>query len=408
MERFKVAATQTSVIDPVQMMVHTRTIVNPLTGAKLTGKIGANDEVNILYSADELENQTPDGKNEYAHFPLIRYKRNLKNESYVGFLYTGREAEAFDNRVFGLDGQIRLNKSTMFEFNGFNSHTIDSLSSNPGNSFGAVISHDTRNLKYKLSFNSVDANFHVETGYITRTGISQVGGSLTPILYPGSKVFNRLDFELFTSYTRDRIFAMNETYNYASMQVRTQGRGLFKVKYLLSNEVFMGERFNTGGVNVLLSGAAGNWFEGRVSYSRMNGIYYAADPEQGKYNKITSTFNFQPLQKLNAELNFSWYDFAVDGSSGKIYNYPIERLKVTYQFNKYLFLRGIAEYNGYSKDLLNDVLLSFTYIPGTVGHIGYGSVFQQTDNELNFFDQNIRPEQQQRGFFIKLSYLIRS
>ncbi len=408
MEKFKVAATQTSVIDPIQMMVHTRTIVNPLTGAKLTGKISKKDEVNILYSADELERNTEDGKKDYAHFPLFRYKRNLKNESFVGFLYTGREATEFDNRVFGIDGQIRLNKSTMFEYNGFHSSTIDSVGTKPGNSFGLLLNHDTRNLNYQLSFKSVDEDFHVETGYLTRTGIYQLAGLLMPKLYPGNKVFNRLDFELFTTYTRDRIYNMNETYNFVSAQVRTQGRGIFKIKFLLSNEVFAGELFNTGGVNVLLGGAAGNWFEGYVVYRRMNGIYYNASPEQGKYNKITSMFNFQPRPKLNAEASISWYDFVSDVNGEKIYNYPIERLKVTYQFNKYLFLRGIAEYNGYNKELLCDALLSFTYIPGTVGHIGYGALFAQTDRDLSFFDENHQPVQQQRGFFIKLSYLIRS
>jgi len=140
----------------------------------------------------------------------------------------------------------------------------------------------------------------------------------------------------------------------------------------------------------------------------MNGIYYSENPTSGKYNKITSSFNFQPWAKMNAEFNFYWYDFVKDRETEKAYSYPIERLKLSYQFNKYLFLRGIGEYNGYSKTLLADLLLSFTYIPGTVGHIGYGSLYQQTNSELNFFDDEVNPVQQQRGIFIKLSYLIRS
>jgi len=408
MEKFNIAATQSSVIDPVQSMVHTRTIVNPLTGIKLSGKVSRKDEINVLYSADELEIKTENGKNNYAHFPLVRYKRNLKNESFLGFLYTGRESEISNNRVFGFDGQIRLNKSTLFEFNGFNSQTKNLSNSSPGNSFGILLNHDTRNLSYKLSLKGVDEDFHVETGFITRTGTYQAAGLLMPKFYPGTKVVNRMDFELFTTFTRDRIYNMNESYNFVAMQIQTQGRGIFKIKYLASNEVFKGERFNTGGVNVLLGGAAGNWFSGYVVYRRMNGIYYSANPEQGKYNKITSLFNFQPWTKLNAELSFSWYDFTIDGHLEKVYNYPIERLKLTYQFNKYLFLRGIAEYNGYQKRLLSDVLLSFTYIPGTVGHIGYGSIFTQDNQNLSFFNDQTNPIEQQRGIFIKLSYLIRS
>ncbi|NQU87913.1 MAG: hypothetical protein HQ541_19360 [Mariniphaga sp.] len=75
---------------------------------------------------------------------------------------------------------------------------------------------------------------------------------------------------------------------------------------------------------------------------------------------------------------------------------------------KYLFLRGIAEYNGHNNRLLTDMLLSFTYIPGTVGHISYGSVFHQTDPSLSFFNDQRNPIELKRGIFIKLSYLIRS
>ena len=407
-EKFNIAATQTSFIDPIQSMVHTRTIVNPLTGVKLSGKVSKKDEVNLLYSVDEIPGDIETDKNKYAHFPLVRYKRNLKDESFLGFLYTGREAEQSGNRVFGVDGQIRLNKSTLLEFNGFNSQTEILSDSKSGNSYGILLGHDTRNLFYNLSFKNVDQDFHVETGYITRTGLYQVAGWLMPKFYPGKKMINRMDFELFANFSRDLIYNMNETYNFVSVQIQDQGRGMFKIKYYFGNEIFLGKRFNKGGLNVLLGGAAGNWFQGWVVYRRMNGIYYSANPQGGKYTKITSSFNFQPMTKLNAEFSFTWYDFLINGETEKIYNYPIERLKVSYQFNKYLFLRGIAEYNGYIKKLVTDFLLSFTYIPGTVGHIGYGSVFEQTNHELPFFNDQQNPLEQQRGVFIKLSYLLRS
>jgi hypothetical protein len=91
-----------------------------------------------------------------------------------------------------------------------------------------------------------------------------------------------------------------------------------------------------------------------------------------------------------------------------MYQYPIERLKLTYQFNKYLFIRGILEYNGYRKSLLTDFLLSFTYIPGTVCYLGYGSLYEQSEETRPFFTNDFPPLEMQRGFFIKLSYLYRN
>jgi hypothetical protein len=407
-EKFNIAATQASVIDPVRSLVHTRTIVNPLTGLKLSGKVTKKDEINLLYSVDELPGTTTDEANTYAHFPLVRYKRNLKDESFLGFLYTGRESANAGNRVYGIDGQLRLNKSTMIEFNGFGSQTKDSLRNKPGNSFGVLVGHDTRNLGYKLSFKSVSRDFFVETGYLIRTGINQATFLLNPKVYPGSNLAQKVDFELFTTLSNDRFYNMFETYNFISAQVQTGGRGLLKVKYQISNEIYMGKRFNTGGLSALVTGAIGNWFEGEILYRRLNGIYYSENPVGGKSNSLTSGFSFQPLPKLNAELSFIWYDFTRENETEKIYKYPIERLKVSYQFNKYLFLRGIAEYNGYNKNLLTDWLLSFTYILGTVVFLGYGSVYAQSDIERPFFNNQTNPVLNQNGIFIKFSYLIRT
>ncbi|MFH0760251.1 MAG: hypothetical protein V2A67_01955, partial [Bacteroidota bacterium] len=100
-------------------------------------------------------------------------------------------------------------------------------------------------------------------------------------------------------------------------------------------------------------------------------------------------------------------DFTRNDETDFLYTYPIERLLITYQFNKYLFIRGILEYNGYRKTLLTDFLLSFTYIPGTVVYLGYGSIYDQVLEDQPFIGGDEKPLELQRGFFLKLSYLFR-
>jgi hypothetical protein len=41
------------------------------------------------------------------------------------------------------------------------------------------------------------------------------------------------------------------------------------------------------------------------------------------------------------------------------------------------FLRGIAEYKYFYKSLRTDFVLSFTYVPGTVVQLGYGSDYEK-------------------------------
>jgi hypothetical protein len=56
-----------------------------------------------------------------------------------------------------------------------------------------------------------------------------------------------------------------------------------------------------------------------------------------------------------------------------------------------------------------DGLVSFTYIPGTVIHLGYGSALEKLewDEGLEGFAPSSRFHQMQRGFFFKVSYLHR-
>jgi hypothetical protein len=116
---------------------------------------------------------------------------------------------------------------------------------------------------------------------------------------------------------------------------------------------------------------------------------------------------YLPSEKLHLSLSLIYSDFYRDSDSLKEYDYTIIRSKNTYQVNKYLFFRGIIEYNSFWKRLITDFLASFTYIPGTVVHIGYGSLYEKIEwldgeyrNAPNFLETK-------RGFFFKASYLWR-
>ncbi|UCD25403.1 MAG: hypothetical protein JSW51_05670, partial [Gemmatimonadota bacterium] len=91
----------------------------------------------------------------------------------------------------------------------------------------------------------------------------------------------------------------------------------------------------------------------------------------------------------------------------KIYDYPIVRGKLTYQLSKYLFFRGILEYNDFRKEILTDLLASFTYIPGTVVHVGYGSLHDRTEWRDGDYVPSDEFRQMRRRFFFKASYLWR-
>jgi hypothetical protein len=65
------------------------------------------------------------------------------------------------------------------------------------------------------------------------------------------------------------------------------------------------------------------------------------------------------------------------------------------------------EYNDYYKRINTDFLASFTYIPGTVIQIGYGSIYEK----IHWSEQEYLPsddyQQTSKTFFFKTSYLWR-
>ena len=75
--------------------------------------------------------------------------------------------------------------------------------------------------------------------------------------------------------------------------------------------------------------------------------------------------------------------------------------------NKYLFFRGVVEYNSFRRELLTDLLASFTYIPGTVIQLGYGSIYDKVDWVDGEYRESNRFLEMKRGLFFKASYLWR-
>ncbi len=137
-----------------------------------------------------------------------------------------------------------------------------------------------------------------------------------------------------------------------------------------------------------------------MEYRRTRAIFYNLEPDQGSGNTAIATVTYQPSEKINAFFSATYSDFFHETDERKEFDLTILRARLTYQINKYLFFRGVLEHNDLRKRLLTDFLASFTYIPGTVLHFGYGSVYEKLDLRNDFSETR-------RGFFAKASYLWR-
>ncbi len=410
-EIYNIAATQTSDIDPVNSVLHTRTIVNPLLGMKVSGKLDAQNTIASIYAIDRVVPQEVPVLGDYAHFEILRYKRSLMEDSYLGSMYTGREVKDKFNRVFGTDGMLRVTPSSMFQFNALYSSTkpVDSSDRVPGHSVSVKYGSNTRDLDFFVAANEISEDFTAESGYVTRTGVLGLAGLMRPKFYSQSGFFQRIAVELFSGQTRDEFSNLWETYNYVAVSPFFLGSVNATVLYAYSTEVYAGRRFETGRFQAGLNGVFTKKLKGSVSMRTGKAIYYSSSPYQGTSSRVSASVTYQPTENIDANLSFVFSNFFRSSTSERIYEYPITRGRIIFQLNKYLFVRGIAEYNQYRRQLLTDFLASFTYIPGTVAFIGYGSLYEriQWDEANTRYVDNNRFLESQRGFFFKMSYLWR-
>jgi hypothetical protein len=408
-ENFQTGATGSSNLDPVIELVHTRNIANPIAGIKLSGKIGIRNSVSLMYAADRIPEPDSGAYGKYSHFPIFRYKRSLKNDGYLGMIATSVLKNNSYNFVYGEDGNIRLNKSTLLEFHALMSFTNDTASgidNKSGNALGLYIHSEKRNIDYSVSAKNVSEYFVSQAGFITRTGVSLFTGKVTPRIYTESKLFRRFDFEFYSGQMRDNIYDKWETYNSLTITSLLGGSIWMNLKYNYSTEIYSDQRFNTSGLQTTLWGSIGTKIEGTLAYKIRNAVYYDV-PEQGYGNYFIGDIRYLPYEKLHLQLTVTYQDLFRETDKTRIYDYLLLRGRVTYQVNKYLFFRAISEYNSYRKSVTTDFLGSFTYIPGTVFHIGYGSLFEQKEWNGTDYIESTNYKEMKRGLFVKISYLFR-
>jgi len=393
--------------DPLKAVVHTRTIADPVLGIKLTGKIGEKNTIASIFAEDEPPEYLQEGG--YVHVAILRYKRALSQDSYIGGFYTGREYENGANRVIGADGQIRVSRPSRIGFYAFMSQSKNGGQStnDTGHAAGMNYYYNSRDMLLNMRFYDLSEDFYTETGYVARTGITGIRAGVQRMLYPDSKIVRRIEPLINSQNIRDKFSRQWENEHYFGMTLVLPRTSYLQMGYAFASEIFLSEKFDTGGFSILGSSQYTKQFHFSLSYSYGKKIRYSADPYQGKGSGASGSVTCQPSDKFSSSLRLTYTDFYRNADSRKEYDYTILRSRNTYQINKYLFFRGIIEHNSFRKTLLTDFLASFTYIPGTVIHCGYGSLYEK----VRWIDGEYRESaaflETKRGLFFKASYLWR-
>ncbi len=398
---------------PLQSLVYTRTIIDPQYGFRLTGKLTPRDTLAAIYARDNLPGDAVD---EHPDFTIARLRHTLKDDSYVGAFYTGREAGRVYNRVGGFDGRLRLGASSVVSFHAFGSLSKQAAAEGGGaappadkdHAVSVLYEYSSRTWTGNIGYQDISKNFQVDSGYLTRTGVRRIGAFAEYQIYPKSRLFQKIEPFYWGYHIYDTIYDKWESYNLFVLRFRLPRSTQVRFEGIAANEVFAGGRFDRSGFGLR---AETQIFKQLYAYGylrRCGKIYYdEAAPYQGYGITSDSGLRYQPAEKLDFMLDLTYTNFYRRADHRKIYGYTILYDRNTFQINKYLFVRAIFEYNLYHKRLTADGLVSFTYIPGTVFYVGYGSALDRTEWNGAEYVSTDRFVQKRTGFFFKISYLWR-
>ena len=448
----------TEVFNTPQRLVYTRAIVDPVGGAKLTGKLG-NFNVGYLGAVDESP-VTFDLGGEEAAFNLVRVRRDVGSGSNVGALYTDRtlldgsqynRVGAVDTRLvlggrYSLTAQLAGSWSRELDRGG----TSEDLS---GPMLTARFERSGRIFSWQAGIEDVHPEFRARSGFIRRVGDTQVDGQVqyTFLNQPGSLLEDWGPLVEFRAFYDHEDFWGGRRYEEAQTElgVDFSFRGANGGRLSLQNGYFAFDAEDYQAYEVPDGGTAGyasygtpeplnnllgvqlfgrvrpaSWFSvrGRANYREVP-IY--AEGTRGVEMLVSPTAQLRFPFGLLADASFT-YSRIDRADGGRFSLAQIPRVKVQYQFTRALFVRAIVQYNLQERaalrspdgsvlrvggelsepvddgELQYDFLISYEPSPGTIVYAGW-SRLMEGPNTYRY--GQLTPVSE--GLFLKVSYLFR-
>ena len=400
--------------------VHTRTIVDPEFGAKLTGKLG-NTTLGMIVADDEAPGRVEPGNLAYgrkANNIVGRARYDLYAESYLGAIFTHRGFMDSHSTLGAVDGNFRVGQTqgVGFKLAQTDHRDLDGVS-RQGQMVDLSYRLNSRHWNSFVALYTLSPDFRHDIGFVRRVDTRRLYSRLGYNFWPESWVVN---WGPSIQYGRNHNFAND----LEDEDVRLGFTARFARNISFNSDVreemerYRGIRFHKRAVSV----------GGQVNTSRkliFGGYYrqgdevkYQENPYLGKGGSGSFFAAVRPVSRFQSELNLSVSDF-IDLRNGAdtIFDVKILRTLSTYQFTDRFMLRNIAEYNTFDRKFGLNWLLTYRVNAGTAFYLGYDDHYQQADRlygdvDGDGFEDQLFPtltfmQQTNRAVFTKVQYLFR-
>ena len=365
-------------------MVYTRRIIDPLGGAKLTGKVGrftygllSAYDVNPTESLWEVHNGG-DTRNDNALFNIFRIKTDVFRQSYIGFCLADKEIDGSYNRVVGMDGQFRFKNKFFFSFQAIGSKTrFDDEETGIVPALYADFSYFSKHAGAGMWWKSIHPDFEASSGFVNRMDYRSFGAYTFFNIYPQKQYLNQIRLSL-KGGRRYTYFgdALTDQWANANLHLRFTEFNQMNISFRNSMERYEGIDFNKNSLSISADANLIGWLPFGIYFSTGHSIFYDSDdPYLGWNNTYGLYFNFKPNKRLQMAVNFSKETFWKKRGREQVFDYNVIRQRTTYQISKTLSLRAIVDYNHFNKEIYGSFLVSWILKPGTVFFLGVDNNF---------------------------------
>jgi hypothetical protein len=423
-------------------LVYTRQVVDPIAGAKLTGKFG---KLNVAYLG-----AVDDAGSRNALFNIARFRRDLGGTSAAGLTYTDRIEGSDYNRVLAGDARIIFGQLYFVQGQLGGSFTRDAAGTRNAPVWEAEFDRTGRGWGFNYQANALGDGFETRSGFVPRNNIVTVHGFNRFTLYGGRGAL----IENFTTF-----FGPTRIWDYAGFlsrrpiegsemvntTTRFRGGWVFEVNggrgfVGFDPATYAGYAFADTTLRFTAPARLDNAFNGSIHLATPTFRFFNGDlrvqraevaifPEasEGRETRIISGLEFRPTSSIRLGLSATYSRITRRSDGSEFARTIIPRIRTEYQPNRALFFRFVGEYQSQrraglfdagtglplfiggtpqgpteSGRLRMDWLASFEPTPGTVAFLGYGATLLGTSaTDLSDLTRSAD------GFFLKLAYLFR-
>lgn len=386
-------------------VVYTRRIIDPIGGAKLTGKVGhftygllSALDTNPTESLWDVSNGAG-GRDDNALFNIFRMKADIFKESYIGFCLTDKEINRRYNRVVGIDGQLKFNNKWFLTFQASGSKTkYEEKETDVVPALYAQLMYFSKYAGAGAWWKSIHPDFEASSGFVNRVDYRSYGVFSFFSVYPQKQYLNQVRLSL-SAGLRDSYFeaVTQDKWVRANLQFRFTEFNQMYVSYENEMERYSGVDFHKNSLAIEAENNLISWMPFGLALSMGDSILYDEEaPFLGWSNTYEAYIQFKPNKRLRISVSLSKQTFWETRGGKQVFDFNVIRQRTTYQISKALSLRAIVDYNHYDKKIYGSFLISYILKPGTVFFLGVDNDYLRNDTG--------RYNQTNYSVFLKFSY----